>query len=170
MLIKEAKKIIEMLELTKLPFEGGYYRRTYISKEEVSILNRTSGYKEYLHASIYYLITSANFSAMHILNNDEFFHFYKGSPCEIFLIYHDGKSELVKLGNDIEVGQVQQCFVHKATWQGLRVVDEGSYSLLGTTTSPAYDQRSFRLGSRSELIGLYPQYTTLIKRYTYGET
>ncbi|MDQ4066412.1 MAG: hypothetical protein M3114_02355 [Thermoproteota archaeon] len=38
--------------------------------------------------------------------------------------------------------------------------------MLGCTVSPGFDYTDWELGKRNELIKMYPQYMTIIERYT----
>ena len=82
---------IDKLELEKHP-EGGYFKETYRSKEELnlsSIDNKLKG-KRNLSTGIYFLIEAFNFSAFHRIKSDEMWHFYDGDPLIVHMIDMDG--------------------------------------------------------------------------------
>ena len=65
--------IIDLLGLTPLTPEGGYYRETYRSRESLpgSALPSRYGGRRDVCAAIYYLLSPDTFSAMHRLATDE---------------------------------------------------------------------------------------------------
>ena len=89
------KKIIELLELKPLPFEGGYYRETYRSDEiiEAGQLSERYGADKHTSTAIYYLLTPDTVSKIHRLKSDEVFHFYLGDPVTLLLLYSDGVTD-----------------------------------------------------------------------------
>ncbi|MCE5250466.1 cupin domain-containing protein [bacterium] len=160
--------IIRHLGLVPLPGEGGYFRETYRSSETISsgCLPPRYGSEKGLSTAIYYLITAEAFSALHRLPSDEVFHFYAGDPVTMLQLCPDGTGKELVLGNDLEKGQYPQCIVTRGIWQGMRLVDGGSFALLGTTVAPAFDAGDLELGNRGMLIGRYPDYEYLIRQLT----
>ena len=74
-----AQEIIERLNLAPLPWEGGYYRETYRAEESIAaaaLPGRYGSQREYCTA-IYYLLTPEMISALHRVQSDEIFHFYR---------------------------------------------------------------------------------------------
>lgn len=67
---------------------------------------------------------------------------------------------LTKLGSDFENGEkVQYCSYS----------NEGSvYSLVGCTVAPGFDFEDFELGSRRNLISLFPSANSVIEKLTEG--
>ena len=59
--------------------------------------------------------------------------------------------------------------VPKNTWQGMYLLDGGSYSLLGTTVAPGFDFSDYEDGKREELLRAYTDHETLIKRLTCAD-
>ncbi len=161
----EAKQIIKALGLEPLPIEGGYFKEMYQSKEQ--ILTRTDKERK-LYSTIYYLITTETFSALHRLPGDEIFHFYKGGAVEMFHLTEGGKGSMVTLGSDIIRGEIPQFCVKGGVWQGCRLKEGGSYALMGTSMSPGFDYEDYQHGERAELLHLYPEHQELIKKYTRG--
>lgn len=160
----EAEKIIRILGLKPLGREGGFYSETYRSEDTVGKYLK-KGSKEVCTA-IYYLLTPETSSLLHSLPYDEIFHFYSGDPVMMLLLAPDGRSETVILGNDIDKGQRPQVVVKKYTWQGSFLISGGRFALMGTTMSPAYDQKDYIHGKKEELIKKYPDRRELISRLT----
>ena len=73
-----AQDIIDLLNLTPLPAEGGHFVQTYKSPEEIPQYALPQRYQSdmSLGTAIYALFTESDFSAMHKLNTDEIYHFY----------------------------------------------------------------------------------------------
>ncbi len=181
----DVEKIIQLLNLEPLPVEGGLYRQTYRSAEEISPSALPGRYQEQargaqgstagetqsslprpLGTAIFYLLTSssagepgaamASFSAFHRLRTDEIFHFYLGDPLELTLLYPDSSSRQVILGQDIFQNQQVQVVVPHGVWQGTRLVAGGRFALIGTTMAPGYTGADYEHGDRAALLAQYP--------------
>lgn len=148
----DAGKLIEMLSLEPLSFEGGFFSETYRCAGK---LMTGSGEKNYSTA-IYYLLCDEEKSRIHRLKFDEVFHFYLGDPVEMFLFKEDGSFERRILGTALDKGEEPQIVVLAGCWQGARLRAGGKYALMGTTVSPGFDRRDFELGRREELMDAYP--------------
>ena len=158
-------EIIKKLDLVPLPEEGGYYRETFRSPRMVN--SNVLGEKSEC-TCIYYLITDDSFSALHAVDQDEIFHFYAGSPVEMFQFTTDGKNKTITLGNDLFHDEIPQVIVPHGVWQGTKLKDpiEGAWALLGCTVSPGFDIENFHIESRAELIKKYPNLSEQITRFT----
>ena len=162
-----ADQIIKLLGLQPLPEEGGLFRQTYRSAEQIpaaALPPRYAAPRRFATA-IYYLLTDEpdSFSALHRLKTDEVYHFYLGDPVEMLLLHPDGNSERIVLGQDLAAGQQVQFVAPAGAWQGSRLVRGGRYALLGTTMAPGYEQQDFELGSQKELLSGYPEQAELIR-------
>ncbi|MBK8504859.1 MAG: cupin domain-containing protein [Saprospiraceae bacterium] len=150
-----ASEILELLDL-KPHFEGGYFRRNYLSTETISGLENVKG-RRHLHSAIYYLLTPDTHSKIHRLASDEIFHFYLGDPVEMLLLHHDGDVRIMKLGTDLSAGQRPQVVVPADTWQGSKLQPGGRFALMGTTMAPAFDQSDFETPDDLEnFLDIYP--------------
>jgi predicted cupin superfamily sugar epimerase len=161
MMTKE--EVITKLSLTPLEIEGGFYRQTYKSSENVQgILGIRSE-----STAIYYMVTEESFSALHIVDQDEIFHFYSGDEVEMFQILPDGSSRTIIIGR-IEDGHEPQIVVPRGVWQGtkLRTPGKGKWALMGCTVAPGFEYENFILKSRDELTRIYPQHKDQIIRFT----
>jgi predicted cupin superfamily sugar epimerase len=159
-----AKQIIDLLHLQPLPIEGGYFLQTYLAPDMVT--HERYPYPKPFSSAIYYLLDDTTFSAMHRLQTDEVYHFYLGDPVELLLLYPNGKSEVVILGQDLVAGQCVQLMVPAGVWQGSRLKPGGAWSLLGTTMAPAFDETDFELGQFEALATRYPDKGGLIRALT----
>ena len=163
----EAENIIKKLQLQPHP-EGGYFKETYRSDgciNEDSLDSDFSGTRNYA-TSIYFLLTSDTFSAFHRINQDEIWHFYKGSPIKLHIISNEGKHTSVLIGNNFEKGQVPQYVVKAKDWFAAEVINDNDYTLVGCTVSPGFDFKDFDLPKRSALISKFLLHKKLITKLT----
>jgi uncharacterized protein len=163
-------RIIEYFHLEPLRVEGGYYTQTYRSPEDLEreALPERYGDARPVGTAILYLLDGQAdcFSALHRLPTDEIYHFYLGDPVEMLLLFPDGKSERVTLGQDVFAGQVVQFVAPRGAWQGSHLVAGGGYALLGTTMAPGYADADYIGGEREDLVRKYPAEADLIRRLT----
>jgi predicted cupin superfamily sugar epimerase len=165
--LDDADRWIELLQLEKHP-EGGYYRETYRSEEAIDkkhLPERFNGDRCFSTA-IYYLLKGNDFSAFHRIKQDEVFHFYAGSSLTIHIIDSSGNYFSIRLGRNIENGEVPQATVNAGWIFGASVNDSNSYSLVGTTVAPGFDFADFELLGRNQLIELYPKHKNIIEKLT----
>lgn len=157
--------VINKLNLVPLPEEGGFYKETFRSQR--TITSDALGQKSEC-TCIYYLITEDSFSALHAVDQDEIFHFYAGSPVEMFQFDEDGKGKHITIGNDIFNDEIPQVVVPYGVWQGtkLKNPDKGAWALLGCTVAPGFDLENFHIKSRKELCEQFPNLKDDIIRYT----
>lgn len=164
----KAEEIKRMLQLEAHPCEGGYFRQTWKSEEEISLDALPSRYTGPRAAgtAIYYLLEPSTFSEMHRLISDEVFHFYYGDPVEMLQLWPDGTSRVVQLGGDLAAGMLPQLVVSKGVWQGSRLIPGGEVALIGCTVSPGFDYSDYETGKRADLLREYPHATELIEVLT----
>jgi predicted cupin superfamily sugar epimerase len=158
-----------LLGLMPHPREGGWYVRTYESEEMVPAANfadgRYSGPRR-TGTAIYYLLEPETFSEMHLLQSDEIFHFYAGDAVEMLQLFADGSSKRIVIGNDLAEGNTPQVVVPRGVWQGSRLVQGGSWALLGCTVSPGFEFEDYAQGRREALIAGWPEAAELIRALT----
>lgn len=153
--------LIAQFNLKPLPVEGGMFARTYLSEAVCpgsSLPARYEGQDRWFGSAILMLFTPEvdSFSAMHRLKTDEVFHFYLGDPFDLVLLYPDGSSRTVTMGQDVLAGQQVQFVVPAGVWQGSRLNLGGRFALFGTTMAPAFAVEDFEAAGREELIAAYP--------------
>jgi predicted cupin superfamily sugar epimerase len=163
-----AQEIIDLFGLEPLQEEGGFFRSSYRSSD---ILSATALPRRYdgphsLGSAIYYLLTPESGSRMHRLTTDELFHFYLGAPVSLLLLYPDGTSEILTLGQDIQNGQILQALVPRGCWQGAYLTAGGTFALMGATMCPGFDYNDYESGDRQTLILQHPDRKTLIEKLT----
>ena len=143
----EAAAIIARLQLTPLAQEGGFFRQTWRSADVLPDGRAAGG-------AIYFLMTPADFSALHRLRMAEVWHFYAGDPVEHLQLDPARRVGIsTVMGSDLLAGHTPQLLVPSGVWQGARLVPNGfrGWSLMGTTTCPAWTTDDFELGSRVDL-------------------
>jgi predicted cupin superfamily sugar epimerase len=166
--IMTADEVKELLQLTPLELEGGFFRETYRSRWQVAaeyLPEGTRGSRS-IGTAIYYMITPETFSTLHRLPGTEVFHFYMGDPAVMMQLHPDGAARTVTLGVDLANGQEPQVVVRGNVWQGCRLAPGGKWALMGTTMSPGFDYADHKTGVREELIAQYPTAAELIRQYT----
>jgi uncharacterized protein len=163
-----AEELKTMLNLAPLELEGGYFRQTYRAAGTIPEGVLPSAYKGSRNYStaIYFLLTPDTFSAMHRLPTDEVFHFYLGDPVEVIQITPGGTGETVVMGPDLRNAQVLQCVVPGGYWQGARLIEGGSWALLGTTVAPGFEFADYEHGIRAKLVREFPEYEVPITALT----
>ncbi|MEO6125199.1 MAG: cupin domain-containing protein [Ilumatobacteraceae bacterium] len=148
-----ARAVADLLGLEPLPFEGGWFRRTFADANCSTIL--------------YLMAHGDGFSAMHQLDGPEILTFAAGSPARNLLLFADGSSSVRRLGSDLAAGDVPQIVVEAGVWQGTETL--GSWTLISATMAPPYEQELFHLGSHVELAAGWPDVAELIERLTRPE-
>lgn len=152
-----AKYFIEKLGLQK-HVEGGYFKQTFVSSEEVD------GNRK-LYSSIYFLLKKGEVSNFHVLTADEMWYFHGGSALTIYMIDEDGALIEKKLGLDIENGEEPQVLVPKGYIFGSSMNNDG-FSLVGCMVAPQFTFEDFKLFKREELLSAYPKHKEIILKLT----
>jgi predicted cupin superfamily sugar epimerase len=163
-----AEEVKQLLQLTPLELEGGFFREIYRSRWQVASEYLPEGTRSSrsIGTAIYYMVTPESFSTLHRLPGTEVFHFYLGDPVVMLQLHPDGKSGTVTIGTDLANGQSPQVVVRGNVWQGCRLAADGRWALMGTTMSPGFDYADYVTGVRDELIAQYPKVAELIREYT----
>jgi predicted cupin superfamily sugar epimerase len=124
----EARRHIALLGLESHP-EGGHYRETF---------RDPAGGKRAYSTAIYFLLAGGEISRWHKVDAAEVWHFYAGSPLELFV-----GAERHVLGASIGEGQSPQIVVPRGVWQ--RAKSLGNYTLAGCTVAPGFEFAGFEL-------------------------
>jgi predicted cupin superfamily sugar epimerase len=159
-----ATDYIEKLQLQPHP-EGGYYRQTYASDEQLkaAALPPRFGGDRFISTAIYFLLEGKDYSAFHRIKSDELWHFYSGGGLHIYVIHPDGKGEVMLLGNDLANGYHFQQVVKARCWFASKPANENSFSLVGCTVAPGFDFADFEMAKEGELLMEYPQHEEWIR-------
>lgn len=163
-----ADEVKQLLQLTPLELEGGFFRETYRSRWMISSEYLPEGIRgqRSIGTAIYYMVTPESFSTLHRLPGSEIFHFYLGDPVVMLQLHPDGTAQTVTLGHDIAAGHQPQVVVRGGIWQGCQLAPGGQWALLGTTMSPGFDYADYETGVREELVAQYPETAEMIRQYT----
>jgi predicted cupin superfamily sugar epimerase len=162
--MSRVQKIIDQFELQPHP-EGGWYRQTYKSREQIAaevLPQRFSGDRTFSTA-IYFLLEKGNFSAFHRIKSDECWHFYDGDPLLIYIIQQTGSLDVISLGRDFEKGELFQYVVPANCWFASRPAPGSEYSFAGCTVSPGFEFDDFELANATNLFNAYPKHKDLIQ-------
>ncbi len=161
------RKLIDLYNLEPHP-EGGYFRETYRSGENVPAagLPARFGAARSFSTAIYYLLPQGARSHLHRIKSDEVWHFYLGGPLELIRISPEGTVKETILGRDVIRGQQVQCVVPAGWWFGAAPGPESDYSFVGCTVAPGFDFADFEMGDRDRLIELFPAAGPIIGRLT----
>ena len=165
--MKSLEEVIQQLDLQPHP-EGGYFKEVYRSAGVVgpeSLSASYQGERNYC-TSIYFLLTSQNFSAFHRIRQDEIWHFYRGAPISLHTLSPKGIHTEITIGNDLANGHQLQYVVPGGYWLGAEVKEENAYALVGCTVAPGFDFQDFELAERAKLVELFPQHQELITQFT----
>ena len=150
-MLPEVKALTEHYKLEPLPVEGTLFKSTYRSDKEFG-----DG-KPFSNVIIaLYCDEPRSVSLFHKLPVDELWHFYGGDPLRLVLLYPDGSSKDVIMGNDPLKGHYVQFVVPAGVWQAGHMVTGGRYSLFGCTMAPGFTDDMFEGGIRDQLIDVYP--------------
>ncbi len=160
-----ADEVKEILGLVPHPREGGWYVRTYESGELVAaeaFADGRYGSTRLTGTAIYYLLEPDTFSEMHRLRSDEVFHHYAGDAVEQLQLAEGEQGRVVMIGRNLAAGQRPQVVVRRGVWQGARLVEGGSWALLGCSVSPGFEFDDYQAGDRDELATKWPLWSEMI--------
>jgi predicted cupin superfamily sugar epimerase len=133
----QVRAVIKKLKLRPHP-EGGWYREIYRSDARV---HTRRGIRSAI-TTIYYLLERGQISRWHVVDADEIWHFYEGSPLEL-LAYDPKRRALARsvLGATKD-NRERVAVVRKGVWQAARSM--GACSLVGCSVGPGFEFDGFR--------------------------
>jgi uncharacterized protein len=143
--------------------EGGFYKETYRSDENISIAglpDRFTGDRSFSTA-IYFLLRSEDRSMFHRIKSDELWHFHAGGSLSIYVFDSYGLS-IMKLGGNVEAGESLQVVIPAGCWFGAKVNEPDNYVLAGCTVSPGFDFNDFELADRKNLLDDFPHHEDVV--------
>ena len=160
----DAKDWIETLGLREHP-EGGYFREVYRAGERISasaLPPRFDG-ERCFSTAIYYLLSSGSVSTFHRIRQDEIWHFYDGSPVNIYII-DKRRMTVLRLGRDPAKGQLPMVAIPQGAIFGAELKNPKSHALLGCTVSPGFEFDDFELIPRADLLQQFPEHFDIVHR------
>lgn len=165
--MNDAQSWIDHLGMEKHP-EGGYYKETYRSAETIpaSALPRRFSSSRVFATSIYFLLTSNEFSALHRIRQDEVWYFHAGSPVTLHVIDEKGLYTMYHVGSETASGVEPQAVLKAGCLFGATIDRPDSYGLVGCSVAPGFEFADFEMPTRKELVALFPQHASLIERLT----
>ena len=168
MMKQDAMYYVSKLGLEPHP-EGGYYKQTFVSNEQVTDeeLSVTYDGKRKLYTSIYFLLTSTDVSHFHRLKSDELWYYHAGSSLTVHILHENGTYEEIKLGLNLEQGEVPQALVPKNSIFGSSVMEDDAFSLVGCMVSPGFEFQDFEMFTQAELLSKYPEQKEIIMKLAY---
>ncbi len=161
----------------RLPVEGTLYTSTWRSQAELADGGPVSTAMLGMYTDF-----PLSVSCFHRLKFDEVWHFYEGTPLDLFLLYPDGRTEQVRLGPD----DLRQFEVPAGVWQAGRLapapeeagltswptsthLGESRYALFGCTMAPGFTGRCFEAAQPDLLQHLYPSMREVIAELSVNE-
>ncbi|MEM9291615.1 MAG: cupin domain-containing protein [Acidobacteriota bacterium] len=158
----EARRRVAQLGLQAHP-EGGFFREVYRSPGTVI----RQGEVRNALTTIYFLLAAGQFSRWHVVASDEVWHFYEGSPLELWIydpelaakegdaspsdslrhVVLGGQVDGASGGSGDSFGE-RVAVVPAGCWQAARPL--GDYSLVGCTVGPGFDFADFRFVAEDE--------------------
>jgi uncharacterized protein len=156
----KAEDLIKTLQLAPHP-EGGWYREIYRSADRVQRGDQSRS----ATTAIYYLLEQQQLSRWHVVDADEIWHFYAGSPLEL-LAYDPSSRRLTRHVLNAPDGAAAPIgIIPTGVWQAAR--SQGEYSLVGCTVSPGFEFSGFRFtadlpGHRDHFTGELAKFATLL--------
>lgn len=153
--------LIKGLDLLPHP-GGGFYKEVFRSGEEIHSPEFNDSRS--LITSIYFLITSGNFSAFHRIMSDELWFYHEGDACTIHILHRQGGYTKINLGKDQQALETFQAAVSAGDWFGSET--NGDYSLVGCVVAPGFDFKDFEPADKNKLILAFPEQMDLIQRLT----
>lgn len=155
------QELIQKLNLVKHT-EGGYFSETYRSEEKMTV-DRV-GKERNVMTSIFYLLTDDRPTNYFHKNISDIVHyFHTGSALTYMIIHPDGKFEKIKLGMNINAGEVPQLIVKGGCWKAATLLS-GEYGLLGEAVAPGFEYRDMQIADAS-LLEEFPRLKEEIKNY-----
>ena len=136
--------------------EGGYCRELFQSKQRSE--------DRPLASSIYYLLKAGQVSKFHRLKSDELWFYHYGSPLLIHQIDDAGRLSTGRLGLAFTQGELPQILVPRNRIFGAELATTEGFCLVSCAVSPGFDYQNFELFSGAELLRLFPQHATVIRR------
>lgn len=161
---KTSNQLIAMLRLSAHP-EGGYYRRTYASNDQIVAPTRFNAETRACMTSIYYLLINNDFSTWHRINSDELWYHHQGTSVLIHSLSPDGMLTTHRLGNQLTDATASfQHAVPHGHWFAAELLDKNSFALVSCAVAPGFDFADFDLANADDLAMKHPQHQQLIAR------
>ena len=182
----DAQKIIDVLKLAPHR-EGGYFRRTYAAKMNVSITTDSgktgnpsendpySGIERPIMTSIFYLLTSESPTLRMSLNRSDIIHYYHlGCPVEYRIIQPNGEVARERLGPNILSGEKLQVLIPGGCWrcgcmlkesEHATSVSNAEFTLTSEAVAPGFEYADNQLASGEQIRDKFPHLWETLQTY-----
>jgi uncharacterized protein len=135
-----AEELVVALGLILHP-EGGYYGELF--RSDVTVHPTDGRGPRPALTTIYFLLPAGAVSRWHRVQSDEVWHFYEGTPLDLWMASPDGtRINQHRLG-PLDGEQRPAWTVPAGWWQAAR--STGAYTLVGCTVGPGFDFSDFAL-------------------------
>ncbi len=175
------EKLISLLNLAPLEIEGGMFSEIYRSSLRLDSSKFPPMFKSKTYdasTSIYFMLGAEDISRMHAVAADETWHFYASSESGIYVsllvVSPNGEGKIIRLGSDLENGQVPQFTVPAGFMMGARIARDGvdlnylrrnnAWTLTGATVAPSFEYVDFIRGNATEIAAKCPDFSDEILR------
>ena len=130
-----AEEIVDLLKMQPHP-EGGFYAETF--RDDV-----TDAQGRAASTLIYFLLPDGVVSRWHKVDAVETWHWYAGAALELSISLDGNDKHVIRLGNDLVVGERPQGIVPREAWQQARSL--GEWTLVGCTVAPGFQFEGFEM-------------------------
>ena len=135
-----AEDIIVLLALARHP-ESGYFRQVHKSQLLVTPTDGRSNRSAL--TIIYFLLDEGSVSRWHQVLSDEAWHYYEGSPLELFVAPPEGGAALSSTLGPLAEDSRPLHVVPAGWWQAAR--PRGPYTLVACSVGPGFEFADFTL-------------------------
>jgi len=105
-------------------------------------------------------------SAFYRIKRDELWHFYTGDPLIVHIIDRQGNYSQIKLGMNLNDGEVLQAMVPYGSWFGANLQAPDSFALVGCKVALGFDFDDLENAKRDVLVNLFPEHRQIIEQLT----
>lgn len=159
---EKIESLIVKLELEKIPEEGCYVKRIFLSDFSFNEKQKIASHMYGLYSP-----EKESQSCFHKLSCDELWHFYGGDPLTLHLIYPNGEYKEIILNSDFSKNGSPTFLIPAGVWQAGKTIDGGRFSLFGCTVMPAFTEGCFYVETKDELLKKYPNLESVIEEFGY---
>lgn len=152
-----SEELIIRFDLLPHP-EGGYYRETYRSAQQVTFDNkiRNAG------TAIYFLLRDNEISHFHRVASDELWLFHQGNTIDIYVISKSGELNIRSLGNHFENREEPQVLVEAGDWFAAKLKHNKGFALVSCIVTPGFEFIDFEQAEKDILAEQYPDHRKII--------
>ena len=154
---KVAEKLISDYAFEVHP-EGGCFSEVYTSAALLNNEdNRPAG------GSIYFLLSPGAISHYHQIDCEEIWYYHSGCGMKIYMISHDGKTSIKKLGLNTAEGEQPMVIIPQGTIFAAENIKDMGYTFVSCATFPKFSYSGFKLVAYDEIKGLGVEQRLCIK-------